>query len=59
MTLLVFGRTQYAEPLVELGTADDDSDVLEEYPDGWVELVSFPEDAIHWIVRDGRDVDDG
>ncbi|HET9243237.1 MAG TPA: hypothetical protein VFN99_07315 [Gaiella sp.] len=58
MTLLVFGRTEYAEPLVELGTAGEDGDVLETYEGEWVELVTFPEDAIHWIVRDGQDVDD-
>jgi hypothetical protein len=58
MTLLVYGRTEYAEPLVELGTADDDSGVRESYEGDWVELVSFPVDAVHWIVRDGEDVDD-
>ena len=58
MTLLVFGRTEYAEPLVELGTAVDDGDVLATYQGEWVELVAFPEDAVRWIVRDGRDVDD-
>ena len=39
MTLLVYGRTEYAEPLVELGTVADDSDVLEAYDGEWVELV--------------------
>lgn len=58
MTLLVYGRTEYAEPLVELGTASDDSDVRGSYDGDWVELVSFPVDAVHWIVRDGEDVDD-
>lgn len=58
MTLLVFGRTEYAEPLVELGTADEDRDVLDAYEGEWVELVAFPVDAVHWIVRDGQDVDD-
>ena len=23
------------------------------------ELVALPEEAIHWIIRDGREVDDG
>jgi hypothetical protein len=57
----VFGRTEYAEPLVELGTVDVDepADVRAEYGGEWVELVAFPEDAVHWIVRDGREVDDG
>lgn len=58
MTLLVFGRTEYAEPLVELGTAADEGDVLATYEGEWVELVAFPEDAVHWIVRDGEDVED-
>jgi hypothetical protein len=58
VTLLVFGRTEYAEPLVELGTAPDEGDVLATFEDEWVELVAFPEDAVHWIVRDGEDVED-
>lgn len=58
MTLLVFGRTEYAEPLVELGTCADDADVPAEYEGAWVELVAFPQDAVHWIVRDGEDVED-
>jgi hypothetical protein len=57
MSLRVYGRTEYAEPLVELGTADDGSDVRSAYEGDWVELVAFPEDAIQWIVRDGEDVD--
>lgn len=59
MTLRVYGRTEYAEPLVEVGTAHAGSDVRATYQGEWVELVTFPEDAIQWIVRDGRDVDDG
>jgi hypothetical protein len=59
MTRRVFGRTDYAEPLVELGTVDDTTDVRAAYDGEWIELVAFPEDAIHWIVRDGEDVDDG
>jgi hypothetical protein len=58
MTLRVYGRTEYAEPLVELGTADHDSDVGNVYAGEWVELVAFPEDAVHWIIRDGDEVDD-
>jgi hypothetical protein len=58
VTLLVYGRTEYAEPLVEQGTAADDSDVLEAYEGEWVELVAFSEDAVHWIVREGQDVAD-
>ena len=59
MTLRVYGRTEYAEPLVELGTADDSSDVRATYDGEWVELVAFREHAMHWIIRDGDEVDDG
>ena len=58
MRLRVFGRTEYAEPLVEVGTAAAEDDARTTFEDDWVELVSFPEDAIHWIVRDGDRVDD-
>ncbi len=58
MTVRVYGRTEYAEPLVELGAADVDSDVRGAYEGEWVELVAFPEEAIHWVVRDGERVDD-
>jgi hypothetical protein len=58
MSLRVYGRTEYAEPLVEVGIAEDVSDVRSAYRGDWVELVAFPEDAIQWIVRDGEDVDD-
>lgn len=58
MTLRVYGRTEYAEPLVELGTAEDGSDVRSAYDGEWVELVTFPEEAIHWIMRDGEELDD-
>jgi hypothetical protein len=58
MTVRVFGRTEYAEPLAEIGAAEDGSDVRGAYEGDWVELVSFPEDAIHWVVRDGERVDD-
>ena len=57
MTRRVFGRTAYAEPLVELGTVDDVADVRAHYPGEWVELVVFGEDAIHWIVAGGEEVE--
>jgi hypothetical protein len=59
MTLRVYGRTEYAEPLVELGTAADDSDARNVYDGEWVELVAFPERAMYWIIRGGEEVDDG
>jgi hypothetical protein len=58
MTRRVYGRTEYAEPLVELGVVDADSDVRGAYEGEWVELVAFPEEAIHWVIRDGERVDD-
>lgn len=58
MTLRVYGRTEYAEPLVELGGAEAGSDVRGVYEGEWVELVAFPEEAIHWIIRDGERIDD-
>lgn len=53
VTLRVYGRTEYAEPLTEIGTADDGADLLAAFPGQWVELVAFPERAIHWIIREG------
>jgi hypothetical protein len=58
VTRHVYGRTEYAEPLVQLGTVDDEVDVRAAYAGEWVELVAFPDSAIHWIVRSGRRVDD-
>ena len=59
MTLLrVYGRTEYAEPLVELGSAGGEGDLRDEYDGHWVELVAFPETAIHWIIRDGETAND-
>jgi hypothetical protein len=56
MSALVFGRTEYAEPLVQLGTTDE-ADVRQAFPGEWVELVAFPEDRVVWIVREGREVE--
>jgi hypothetical protein len=55
--LLVFGRTEYPEPLTERGTAEPGDDVLAAHPGAWVELVTFPRSAVHWIIRDGEDVE--
>jgi hypothetical protein len=59
MTLRVFGRTQYEEPLVEVGAVDDGRDVRAACDGEWVELVAFSDEAIRWIIRDGEEVDDG
>ena len=58
MTTRVYGRTEYAEPLVELGTVDDESDIRATFDGGWVELVAVPDEAIHWVIRDGEEVED-
>jgi hypothetical protein len=55
--LLVFGRSEYAEPLTERGTVATGDDVLEAFPDAWVELVAFPRNAVHWIIRDNEDAE--
>jgi hypothetical protein len=58
MTVRVYGRAQYAEPLVEVGIADEGSDVRASFDGEWVELVEVPDEAVHWIIRDGDRVDD-
>jgi hypothetical protein len=55
--LLVFGRTEYADPLTERGTAANEEDVLRAFPGEWVELVAFHRSAAHWIIRDGEDAE--
>jgi hypothetical protein len=55
--LLVFGRTEYAEPLTERGEAEAGEDVLATHRGEWVELVAFPSSAVHWIIRDGEDAE--
>jgi hypothetical protein len=58
--LLVFGRTEYAEPLTQRGTAPAVDDVLATHPgSSWVELVAFSSNAVHWIIRDGEDAESG
>jgi hypothetical protein len=58
MTVRVYGRTQYAEPLLEVGIADEGGDVRAFFDGEWVELVAVPDEAVHWIIRDGDRVDD-
>jgi hypothetical protein len=55
--LLVFGRTEYDDPLTERGTASREDDVLARNLEKWVELVAFPRTAVHWIIRDGEDAE--
>jgi hypothetical protein len=58
MTVRVYGRTHYAEPLLEVGIADEGGDVRASFDGEWVELVAVPDEAVHWIIRDGDRVDD-
>jgi hypothetical protein len=58
MRTRVYGRTEYAEPLVELGTVDDENDIRATFDGDWVELVAVPDEAIHWVIRDGEEVED-
>lgn len=55
--LLVFGRTEYSEPLTQLGEAEGGEDARATYRDQWVELVTVPRSAVHWIIRDGEDAE--
>jgi hypothetical protein len=55
--LLVFGRTEYSDPLTERGVAAALDDVLATHQGSWVELVAFPRSAVHWIIRDGEDAE--
>ena len=55
--LLVFGRTEYAEPLTERGAAATADGVLASHPGDWVELVVFPRSEVHWVIRDGEDAE--
>ena len=55
--ILVFGRTEYAEPLTERGTVGAGDDLLTSFPGPWVELIAIPADAVHWIVRDGEEAE--
>jgi hypothetical protein len=54
---LIFGRTEYAEPLALVTTVEADSaPTLDELDAGtdWLELVAVPRDAVIWIERDGE-----
>lgn len=53
---MVFGRTEYAEPLALVTTVRSATTPgLRELDagTGWLELVVVPVDAVIWILRDG------
>ena len=56
-TYLVYGRTDYAEPLTERGAAERLDDVQLEFAGPWVELVAFAAESAHWIIRDGEEAE--
>jgi hypothetical protein len=58
MTLRVYGRTEYAEPLLEVGFAEEHRDIRAAFDGEWIELVAVRDEAVHWIIRDGDRVDD-
>jgi hypothetical protein len=57
VTLVVYGRTSYAEPLEEVGLIAEGEDAGTAFPRDWVELVVIPERDVCWIVRDGKEVE--
>jgi hypothetical protein len=62
---LLYGRTEYAEPLTARATLADVSDTevadaaRSALPGAWVELVAIPEEALCWTVQEGEEVEDG
>lgn len=55
---MVFGRTEYAEPLRSRGSVEAPDAraaaerALERYGRQWVELSLVPEGAIRWVLRE-------
>ena len=57
VTYLVFGRTQYADPLALLTTVESTDPPGRQdlaVGDDWLELVVVPETAAIWVIRDAR-----
>lgn len=59
-SFLVFGRTDYAEPLAELGLLEADGPreaeaaSIERFGEQWVELSLVPESTVVWVLNDAR-----
>jgi len=52
---LVFGRTEYAEPLEYQGTLTVDDEearrlAVERFGEEWVELTLIPGREVHWVL---------
>ena len=60
---LVFGRTEYSEPVEHKGNlqAADDEEArrlaVERFGEEWVELVLVREHEIHWVMRRETEVE--
>jgi hypothetical protein len=51
---MVFGRTQYAQPLTLVSTIDAGAPpTIDDVGGEWLEVVVVPESAAIWIIRDG------
>ncbi len=62
MTIHVYARTEYAEPLEHLRDveADDPAALSVEDATGggdWLEVAVIPADRVVWVIRDGELVD--
>lgn len=56
MRYLVYGRTEYADPLEQITIVESDEvPTVETAGVGgdWLQLVVIPEDEVIWIQRDG------
>lgn len=53
-TYLVFGRSDYAEPLRQLGTleAPEHADARERFGTDVIELSLLPEPEVVWVIRE-------
>lgn len=64
-TYLVFGRTEFEQPLAQQGSveADDRGSAVEAalaaFGDGWVELSLIPSDDVRWILGPAPTEDGG
>jgi hypothetical protein len=54
-TYLVFGRTEYAEPLALVSTVEASAPpAVDDISGEWLELVAAPANAVIWVLRNGR-----
>ena len=53
-TYLVFGRSEYSEPLRQLGTLETPERAREEFGADVIELSLVPEAELVWVIREGQ-----